>query len=429
MWLFQRKAAFSRPFRALGFLAALVLPGLALAPMASADDRTPEEWQAMFDETATASSMPMTLENGALKGPGADFLIRRGARAHFVMFGEEHGVGTIGDIATAYVTALGPSGFTMAAIETDPWMGARLETALRKGGIDALAAYFRAPGNRLSIPIYFWTQDAVFAEAVIRNAGENAPALIGLDQVFTFAPQTLLAEIATRTVSPNARARAQELSARAGREENFLGRAEPEALRSLRALLHPERDASLIELVDAMIESAFIYAPFTGESPTSVYEANLARETLMKRNFMAALGKVSGGEDMPRIFLKFGAYHMYRGLSPTLVPALGGFVADLALMRGEESFSVAVLCGPGAQSVDLEGNALPCTETFETDVGRFAHHVAAEGMTVFDLAWFKKRPKRLGIIPEAFRNLVLSYDALVIVPGAAPATYVVPPGE
>lgn len=411
---------------ALLFGFALVLP---LAPLAHAQDRTLEEWQTMFDEIALASAMPMTLESGALKGPGADFLIRRGSRARFVMFGEEHGVGTIADIATAYVTALGPAGFTRAAIETDPWMGARLETLLRKGGMEVLRDFFRTQGNKLSIPMYFWEGDARFAEAVLRNAGEEGPALFGVDQVFTYAAPTLLSEIATRTVSAEARAKAHALAARATSEESFLGKAEPEALQSLRALLDAERDARLIELVDAMILSAQIYAPFVTESTVSIYEANLARETLMKQNLLAALGKLDSGEDMPRIFLKFGAWHLYRGLSPTLVPALGGFVADLGLIRGEETFSVVALCGPGAQTVDLAGNAMPCNEKFAEDSGRFANHVAAEGMTVFDLEYFKRRPKRLGIIPEAFRNLVLAYDALVIVPNAAPATFVVPPGE
>lgn len=407
--------------------AAVIWPGLA--PSAMAEDRSREEWEAMFDETATNSAMPMTLENGELKGPGADFLIRKGSAARFVMFGEEHGIGTIADIATAYVSALRPAGFTRAAIETDPWMGARLETILRKGGMEALREYFRAPGNKLSIPLYFWEGDARFAEAVIANAGDDAPALFGLDQVFTYAAETLLSEIATRTVSAEARAKAGELAARARAEESFLGKAEPEALQSLRALLDAERDRQLIEIVDAMIGSAAIYAPFVGESPTSIYEANFARETLMKRNLMAALGGLNSGEDMPRIFLKFGAWHLYRGLSPTLVPALGGFVADLALIRGEETFSVVVLCGPGAQTIDLSGNAMPCNEKFEEDSGRFAEHVADTGLTVFDLSWFKKKPKRLGIIPEAFRDMVLSYDALVIVPNAEPAVFVVPPGE
>jgi len=421
-----------RAFSRAGFLAGLMVAAFiwpGLAPLAGAQDRPREEWEAMFDETATASAMPMTLENGVLKGPGAEFLIRRGSQARFVMFGEEHGIGTIADIATAYVTALGPAGFTRAAIETDPWMGTRLETTLRKGGMEALRDYFRAPGNKLSIPLYFWEGDARFAQAVIANAGEDAPALFGLDQVFTYAAQTLLAEIATRSVSAEARARAQALSLRAGSEDSFLGKAEPEALQSLRALLDAEGDRPLIEIVDAMMASAEIYAPFVSESATSIYEANLARETLMKRNLMAALGKLDSGEDMPRIFLKFGAWHLYRGLSPTLVPALGGFVADLALIRGEETFSVVVLCGPGAQTVDLSGNAMPCNEKFEEDSGRFARHVAEEGMTVFDLSRFKKKPKRLGIIPEAFRDMVLAYDALVIVPDAEPAVFVVPPGE
>lgn len=421
-----------RDFLRAGAVAGLMALGLlwpGLAPKAEAQDRTREEWEAMFDETATSSAMPMTLENGELKGPGAEFLIRRGSAARFVMFGEEHGVGTIAGIATAYATALGPVGFTRAAIETDPWMGARLETILRKGGMEALRDYFRAPGNKLSIPMYFWEGDARFAEAIIRNAGEEGPALFGLDQVFTYAAETLLTEIATRTVSADARAKATELAARAKIEESFLGKAEPEALQSLRALLDAGRDRALIELVDAMIASSAIYAPFVGESPTSIYEANLARETLMKRNLMAALGKLNSGEDMPRIFLKFGAWHLFRGLSPTLVPALGGFVADLALIRGEETFSVVVLCGPGAQTIDLSGNAMPCNEKFAEDAGRFADHVADEGITVFDLSWFRKKPRRLGIIPESFRDMVLSYDAMVIVPNAEPAVFVVPPGE
>src|SRR5262249_46145609 len=158
-----------------------------------------------------------------------------------------------------------------------------------------------------------------------------------------------------------------------------------------RDLLGGEADRTLAQLMDDMILSARIYQPFVGvNTGLSVYAANLERETLMKRTFLA-LYRAAGG---PKVFFKFGANHMMRGLSQTQVPALASFVDDVAIAEGKRAFNLLILCGPGTKAGDLMGNEGNCEIDLAKDLPDLVPQVDATRLTLFDLAPWKDKPRR-----------------------------------
>ncbi len=360
------------------------------------------------------------IENGRLTGDGAAFLRALGAQSQFVLIGEEHGNAGIAQFSAAYWRDLNDEGYNYHAIETDPWIAARLERSLRAGGVDGWTRYLQENGNATTAPFMTWAAEADLAAAVVASSeARRAPALWGLDQTFIGAANLFLRDIAANARDSEARRIAAELAEAANGSITWLGTSPPQQLADLRARLNGRRDAQYAELVDAMIVSQRIYQPFTGAGG-DVYLANLERETLMKRLFLEnyrAAERADGAP--PRVMFKFGAGHMYRGASPTHVPGLGGFVSEFAVQNGTSALSLYVACGPGGRTASLQGPAGACDEGFAQRFGFLAPYVSADEITVFDLRPWRMRPGRWAHLPAPAQQLIDSFDVLVIANGAA----------
>ena len=397
-------------------LAAMAMPVLAAEP-------TLEELKQKFQETVAASRMPIVVKGERLTGPGAEFLKARAGESQFVLLGEEHGVATIADTVRAMFADLQPLGYRTFAIEVDPWMTAKLEAMLRAGGTKELGKFLTAtPERRFAIPFYNWTAEAALADAVVRARGDATPALWGFDQLFIGAAGHLLGDVAAGASNAEAKALAQSLADQAKGKLDFLGRVDLGELQKLRALLGAPQDANWARLIDDMILSARIYQPFVTGQGLSVYAANLERENLMKRLFVARFREAEQREGKkPRVFFKFGGTHMARGLSSTHVPSLGNFVQDFAEAEGLSTYHVMLLCGPGTKAGDLMGNPADCSIDLATAFPDLAGQVDVKNPTLFDLKPWKDKPRRWAHLPEETRNLIWAFDALLFVPNGKPA--------
>lgn len=388
------------------------------ASSALAAEPTLEELKAKFQETLSASRMTLEMKGAELSGPGADFLRGRIAGSHFVLIGEEHGVATIADSVRAMLPDLTKSGYRHFAIETDPYMAAKLEAMLRAGGTKAVAKFLAVDGNQFAIPFYNWSAEAELAAAAVKANASSPPALWGLDQVFIGASAALLSDIAAQASNTEAQAFATKLAAQAKGNLEFLGKVDLSELAKLRGLLGAEQDRALAQLVDDVTLSARIYQPFVGVTTgLSVYGANLERETLMKRTFLTRY-RAAGG---PKVAFKFGANHMMGGLSATHVPSLANFVSEFALSEGKAAFKLLVLCGPETQAGDLMGKPAPCDMDIATDWPDLTGQVDAKQMTLFDLKAWKDRPSRWKHLPEETRHMIWAFDAVLYVPNGKPA--------
>lgn len=406
----------------------------ALAPMAYAQTEiTPPPSVQLADGVPASTLLPALvehssrtarLENGRLTGEGADFLRALGAEAQFVLIGEEHGNEAIAEFATAYWRDLNQAGFNYMAIETDPWIAAALERELRAGGIPAWTRFAEANGGAIAAPFVTWAPEARLVAAVTETSrARRYPALWGLDQVFITSASLGLREIAASASTREARAAAATLAAQAEADRmSWLPRGDAQPLLNLRALLNGRRDADEAATVDAILLSQRIYRPFTGGGGEA-YLANEERETLMKQLFLEnyrAAERVDGVP--PRVMFKFGMGHMFRGASLTHVQGLGGFVTEFGHITGGDALAVAAVCGPGGFVGTLDRPSIACDENFAETYG-FLGEVARDQLTIIDLRVWRLRPGRWAHLPAETRQLIDSFDVLVIVPGGAGSSF------
>jgi hypothetical protein len=396
------------------FLAVTLAFLSASSVLASAPD---EELQKKFQETILASRHQIDVRGGSLKGAGGALLQQRAASADFVLIGEEHGVATIADSVRYLFADIAPLGYRHFAIETDPYMAERLESQLRAGGLKGLARFLGQEEARLSLPFYSWSAEARLAESVVRRSTAALPVLWGLDQVFIGAVGLLLRDVAQQSLLPEAKRLASVVADQAKGDLQFLGKVDLKQLETLKSLLSAGGEAKLAQMIDDMIVSAGIYAPFVGREGMSVYQANLQREQLMKTTFMNRYVK----HGRPKVVFKFGANHLTRGLSPVNVPSLSSFVHEFALVEGKRVFSLLILCGPGTKAGGFQGEIANCEMDVTKEIPEIASHLDAMQPTLFDLAAWKDRPKRWEHLSEAMRRLLWGYDAVMIVPNGKPA--------
>lgn len=367
------------------------------------------------------SRHPAQLRDGRLLGPGAVLMRQLGAQAQHVVLGEQHGNQGIADVATAWWADLADAGYTHAALEADPWAVTTLEHTLREGGVEAWARHLESRGGARSVAFYGWDAEARWVQAVLQARPTSAgPVLWGLDQVFIASAAQRLRDLADADAgarSPRARELAGELARDADAQPQWLGRVAPERLQVLLSLLQDPADAAARRLAEALLLSRQIYGPFTGEAGEP-WVANTQREDLMRVRFAeqyrhaeAALGRA------PRVMLKLGAYHAFRGASPLPVQGLGGFVTEWAAARRQAVLTALVLCGPGSQAARYDGEPQPCDQMLREGEWQFlAPFVASEGLTVFDLRSWRLRARRLATLSPEVLRVVGSFDLLVVAP-------------
>jgi hypothetical protein len=390
---------------------------LSLSVLAHAEATKPDPALA-FPQTVAASRSVLTVEDGHAGGAAAQFLAKAATNSHFFLIGEEHGVATIADTVRVLLPLLHAAGHRHFAVEIDPFASRLVEERLREGGTKAWSNFLHDDGHATSVPFLNWASEAALVDAFLAGAAaEPRGTLWGLDQVFIGAYGILLEQIADDASDPSTRRLAATMATEARGNLEFLGKADPVRFDQLRHGLDVAGDAQLVELIDDMILSRQVYAPFIGQPGLSVYAANRAREDLMKRNFLERYGAA----DRPKVLFKFGSNHMVRGLSPTRVPSLGNFVSDLAFAEGKAAFNLLILCGPGTHAGDFLGNVATC----ELDVEKLMPEVAASldpvHPTLFDLAPWKDKPRQWQHLPAELRELLWGYDAVLVVPNGRPA--------
>ena len=366
------------------------------------------------------------VENGRLTGDAAEFLRALSADAQFVLIGEDHGNTGIAQFIEAYWRDLNESGYRYAAIETDPWIATALERELRAGGVEGWRNFLTTRGGATAAPFFTWTPEAELALTITQTTPAGGePNLWGLDQAFIGAGHWFFSDIANGARDAEARALAAQLAGEAEGRMDYLARVETERLVALRAALNGRRDRAYAELVDAMILSQEIYRPFTGGGGEP-YFANTSREALMKRLFLERYRAAARADRAPpRVMLKFGSNHMYRGATPTHVQGLGGFVSEFAVQNGTQALSVYVGCGPGGVVGTFDNPSVPCAEYFNENWGFLASYVDPTQVTVFDLRAWKLRPRRWQHLSADMRQLIDTYD-VVVFPPTAPASAFLP---
>lgn len=361
--------------------------------------------------------------DGSLSGAGWDRLIDDGSEAQFFLIGEQHATADIGEISGMIYRALDGHGYDYMAMEVGPYGMAAAEAMLaeREG---ALRDYIATPGNTLVIPFLFYSEDLAIVEETARLSDAPSDIFWGIDQEFIAGGPLLAArleELARTEVQRQAVADFAELTAN---NPMAVGAAQPEEFAALRTAFDTGEDEAALEIVDAILLSNGIYAPFTGRGGP-IYPANLRRENYMKDNFLRTFERTEARDGAPpRVFFKFGASHMMRGLSNTNVPALGNFLAEWGRTRDFEVVNIMIDCLGGEMRDPRSGDTRPC-QSYLLEEGSLIREVAGDApLTLIDLRPLRALVRRDTDIDAGSRALIFGFDYYLGIADVRPATVV-----
>ena len=410
----------------------VVLLVVPLAAPAQSPDTTgpPPAVRAAFDSIVTANTYHPTLDDGTLRGEGAQWLVERGQEAHHFMIGERHGTAEIPAVAGALYERLKPVGYDYAALEIGPFAARRVNAALDRGGFEALASVLT---GYEAAPVAFldWREEARLAARVHEAGG----TIWGLDQEFSSSLPMHLDALSEQAETETERTAVEEMRTRMRtewtEEQDYLGNASPDALRKLRRAFAERGDETALSRIDALIKSNAIYAPYTRDTG-SFYHSGVDRENYMKRVLLDHLRRAHPATGAsPKVFYKFGGLHSGRHPGATLDPRvpLGTFVAEWArTVKGQDSFHLFVDCNGGTRKGSGQGAAGGCPSALTAPArakgkaSPFSAHLSDDRVTLIDLTALRDRFGDWSFLTDRAQASIMAFDAYLAVPDVTPAT-------
>lgn len=374
----------------------------------------------------------LIVRDGDFAGDGAAFLRAAIDGAQFVAIGEQHGTREIPDFATAVCRAMAPRGLDAIAVEAGPVAIGQVAPWTRRADGAALMGKAEAATPDF-IAFFNWRPEFDFLGACQAAAGPRV-AVWGLDQEFVGAPDLLLREIVARgghgSLGEIARpvltacqaATAASIASGAWQDACVFKLPDADWAR-LRDAAAQSGDADARGLAAALRKTQHIY---TAHESGHGYEANRERALLLKQNFLADETRAAGllGRT-PRVLLKFGENHLYRGFDMTNQVDLGNFVTEFADGLGQTSLHIAIIgmrgtnaenAGPGrpSRSVAFQAETSPGSDF--AFMKPFFDQADAHAMTVFDMRPFRPVFASLGPVDRETERLIFGYDLVVVSP-------------
>jgi len=397
---------------ALSFLVfPFLLAGLNASPT-RAQESDSAAIRAAFDSTVAANTYTATLDDGRLRGPGADWLVSRGQVVDHFLMSERHGTAEIPKIAASLYERLSDDGYGPVALEIGPFAAEATNEALENGGYPALEAL----NTRYESPPIAFLNRKEESEMAARMAKAGA-TIWGVDYEFIFSLPMHLDALAEQAETEQERtavqtARRQMNEEWGGASGRAVAAADSSDLQALRAAFEPRGDEEALARIDALLESNAIYAPYV-RTDGSFYESRTRREALMKeqlveyiKNWEAAHGEA------PNVFQK----NAHVGKQNQHYLPLGAFVSEWARARGEKTFHVVADCSGGEIPKTGQGGGGTCTAWIGREGSPFAEHLRDDKVTVIDLRALRPGYFDWDFLSEEVRRTITSFDAYVTIP-------------
>jgi len=385
--------------------------------------------QSSIDSLVAANSRVLELKNGTPQGPAAEFLLTEAAGTQFVSVGEEHNTADIPELMTALFRILHDRyGFRFVALEQDPVSSRWVSRPPVRGKRDAVVDIARRYPHAFT---FMADQELTMLAEIGAISRTAANPVWGCDQAF--GATHILDRLLAITPSPASRDIVRRLRDMAEDKERirdlskyqYMGN-EPKSelfaqLRSAAQATGSEADM----LVQSLITSDRIYRNYR---EGAYYENGREREDYMKRRFLDEYRRALAVEKMPpKVLLKFGHWHLFRGLGPNNLPTLGNFVSEFAIANDSRSFHLAIFPNnaPGGYG-DLARSRDPAPKLL-------AATLKTVEWTVVDLRPFRGEFSRLSKelapdVRESLRRLIFGYDAALFAGGLRRGSYQFNPG-
>jgi len=385
-----------------------------------------------LESSLASAAYVLSIEDEKIAGAGALILEGAIAQADFVLLGEDHLTREIPRFAAAVCDAMGRSGgFSAMAFESSPAVADFVQGSLAKPDrLERMAdLQKRYPFSAAFLNVRDENDLAAHCAAVSQRSGFR---IWGLDQEFVGSAGRILERMLATQPGPAARAAIVRLqaTARTDAEEArktgdpsklFMFAVTSAEIGKAGAATEKDGTAATRAAFHELTESREIYLG-QGDKPS---ESNAQRARLMKRNFLAGYQAASGQSKSPRVLLKFGDWHLYKGINPLRQRDLGNFVAEFAEGRNQTSLHIMVLGAKGTHAL-FAGYERPLKlEPFvmdQDDDYRWLKPAIdaqkAGSWTLYDLR--RLRFKGLDLNTD-WERTIYGYDLLVIIPELTPA--------
>jgi len=373
----------------------------------------------------------LSIEDGKMGGSGAPILQTAIAQADFVLIGEDHLTHEIPRFAAAVCDAMGASGGLSAmAFETSPAAADFVQESLASPERLTKMADLqkRYPDSIAFLNVKDENDLAAHCAAVSKSSGFR---IWGLDQEFIGSPGWIVERMLATQHGPSARAAILQLQGmeRTDAEEArktgdpsklFMFAVPASEIEKAAAAIEKDGTSATRAAFHELTESREIYLE-NGDRPS---DSNARRARLMKHNFVAAYEAAGGQSKHPRVLLKFGDWHLYKGINPLHQRDLGNFVAEFADGRNGTSLHIMVLGAKGTHAL-FAGYERPLKfDPFvmdqDDDYRWLKPAIDAQkpgSWTLYDLR--NLRFKHLGLNTD-WERTVYGYDMLVIIPELTP---------
>jgi len=376
-------------------------------------------------DARTMATYPFRWSEHDLTGPGADRLRAVVRSAQFVLVGEGHNDRDTPLFTRALYEVLNrEDGFSHLVVEQDPLGVEMVLASAQRGSAAAIGERLRTSPSLLG---FASDQDlALLADAGAIVSGPDA--IWGLEQAQ--APVPYLEALAALAPAGPIRSDVDRLLNRARNEErnrkdfgNFLAadRQTLPDLRRLAAQWSPPEQSRARTLLDGLLDSAQLYdyhvKAHAAHNPAFTYSSGTIREAWLKSQFIRDY-RATGAT--PRVLFKLGANHIGRGVGTTGAWTLGTFAADLATYNGMDAYGILVIAIGGDNIHDWRDLPAEIVPLLPPDR-------PTEPILV-DLTALRPSAQRyIDASPAEARgataHLLYGYDAIVVLPQSAPATW------
>jgi len=388
---------------------------------------------AEFTEALKKNRGAISVQDGKLAGPSAEVLRTALAEAQFVALGEDHGIRQIPEFAGALCAELAPHGFHHMGLEIGQYVAPELEKMARNADGEKQLAEFEKKYPE-TLAFYDWQEEFAMLQKCESVASPGHMTIWGLDQEFMGATAFLADKILATNPGPDAKVAVQKLlketdEARAAAVKSgnpgdlFMMTAKQEELDHVRDLLKKQGKPEAQKLFDAFLVSRDIYQKnMSGD----YYKSNRQRALLMKKNFSEPFAASSQSNGvLPKVFFKFGAYHMFRGINPLHSSELGDLISEaaeanqfksvhilVAAVKGEQLHFVGIGKPAEAAPLDLAGDKdspfLFFKPLFDTQI--------ENSWTLYDLRALRDGFSKYGKIDAELERVIFGYDFVVFIP-------------
>jgi hypothetical protein len=374
----------------------------------------------------------LLVDGGALSGSGAAVLTEAIGQSPYILIGEDHLTREVPQFTTALCNLAAKQGLVGMALEVSPEAAEfMMHTLAAPDRWNQMVALTRTYPSSVAFLDSRQEDDLV---ANCAQASHNSHFhLWGLDQNFVGSAGWLLDLMLAAhhgSASNEALLRLKTDEQRDAAEAKAGGN--PAAL----FMLSEKSDAELKEAAPAIDrdggpEVKKIFQELV--SSHDIYErqfhggdANIERARLLKQNFRDAMNQLSPAEKDGKVIVKFGDWHLYRGVNPLHHRDLGNYIAEAADVSGRDSLHICILGAAGKRRA-FSGYGQPFqVQAFTQAQDRWyrwmepfiAKQIPGQ-WTLYDLRAL--RFQNLGQLDPDIERMIEGYDFLVVVPELTPA--------